>query len=60
MHELGQLLDEELTESEMRELEECEEVCKSFLSWDLTGEDGSVKVRLREVLGRKCNEEPFF
>ncbi|OJT13826.1 MutS protein -like protein [Trametes pubescens] len=56
-HELCQLLDEAMSDSERHELEEAEEVCRKFLAWDLSGErDGERKPSLRdelaEVLGR--------
>ncbi|TFK74858.1 hypothetical protein BDN72DRAFT_832971 [Pluteus cervinus] len=53
-HELGQLLDEEMTEQEKRDLQESEEICRRFLQWDLQADiDVDVKKKLREVLGRK-------
>lgn len=57
MHELGELLDEEMSEAERKELEEAEEVCRRFLAWNLaeTGwkdEGKDVRQMLAEVLGR--------
>ena len=53
-HELGQLLDEEMTDQEKRDLEESEEICRRFLQWDLRADMGiDVKEKLREVLGRE-------
>ncbi|EMD39519.1 hypothetical protein CERSUDRAFT_111843 [Gelatoporia subvermispora B] len=46
-HELGRLLDEEMTNVERKELEEAEEVCKNFLAWDL--DDYCVENRARSV-----------
>lgn len=39
-HELGQLLDEEMLEDEREELAEAEAVCRRFLAWNLTADDG--------------------
>ncbi|KAJ7069760.1 DNA mismatch repair protein MutS [Mycena amicta] len=56
-HELGKLLDEEMTEEERSDLEEAEAVCRRFLEWDLDGDGGgNVKCRLAAVLGRKDEE----
>ncbi|KAF8608257.1 hypothetical protein BDV93DRAFT_486860 [Ceratobasidium sp. AG-I] len=50
-NEIGLLLDEEMTEEETNELEVCAEVCKRFVGWKMSSEDGvSVKERLRQVL----------
>ncbi|KAH9889862.1 DNA mismatch repair protein MutS [Cubamyces lactineus] len=55
-HEICQLLDEDMSDGERRELEEAEEVCRRFLAWDLSfeGRDKGASVRevLTEVLGR--------
>jgi DNA mismatch repair protein MSH5 len=54
-HELGQLLDEEMTEAETDDLKEAEIVCRKFLAWDLDQtekENVVVKGKLAEVLGR--------
>ncbi|KAI0697886.1 DNA mismatch repair protein MutS [Cytidiella melzeri] len=60
-HELGQLLDEEMTEQERSDFGEAEEVCRRFLAWDLDGgrEDarGPVKEDLSKVVGRALSEE---
>lgn len=55
-HEIGQLLDEELTEAEKRDLTEAEQICRKFMAWNLDdpGEENStagVKKKLAEVLG---------
>ncbi|OCH92840.1 hypothetical protein OBBRIDRAFT_725988 [Obba rivulosa] len=55
-HELGRLLDEEMTEEERKELEQAEDVCKKFLAWDLDRqledrEGKSVKEVLAVILG---------
>ncbi|KAL1760365.1 DNA mismatch repair protein MutS [Schizophyllum commune] len=56
-HELGQLLDEEMSEKERDELEEAEAVCRRFLAWNLGDDDGTeVKVKLAKVLGREEEE----
>ena len=66
-HELGQLLDEEMTDDERRDLEDAEEACRRFLAWNLIrDEDGDgdgdpdlrrdVKRRLAQVLGRDAAE----
>jgi DNA mismatch repair protein MSH5 len=56
-HELGQLLDEEMTEAEMDELEQAEAVCRRFMTWNLEETKVSVctKKRLAEVLARAVN-----
>jgi DNA mismatch repair protein MSH5 len=36
-NELNILLDERMTEQEKTELTQCEEICRRFLGWDLTG-----------------------
>ncbi|KAJ6477358.1 muts domain V-domain-containing protein [Mycena vitilis] len=51
-HELGKLLDEEMTDKEREDLADAEAVCRKFLQWNLDG-GGNVKGRLAEVLGRK-------
>lgn len=56
-HELGQLLDEEMTEKEILDLADAEAVCRRFLAWDLEDGHGDVKGRLAEVLGIKDDEE---
>ena len=64
-HELGQLLDEEMTDDERRDLEDAEEVCRRFLAWDLVRDDEAnsdpdlrqdVKKRMAQVLGRETAE----
>ncbi|KAJ7675742.1 DNA mismatch repair protein MutS [Mycena polygramma] len=53
-HELGKLLDEEMTDKEREDLADAEAVCRKFLQWNLEGDGGgNVKGRLAEVLGRK-------
>ncbi|KAJ6508696.1 muts domain V-domain-containing protein [Mycena sanguinolenta] len=53
-HELGKLLDEEMTDKEREDLADAEAVCRRFLQWNLEGDGGgNVKGRLAEVLGRK-------
>ncbi|KAJ7784480.1 DNA mismatch repair protein MutS [Mycena metata] len=57
-HELGKLLDEEMTDKERDDLADAEAVCRKFLQWDLEGDGGgNVKGRLAEVLGRNHDEE---
>ncbi|KAF7314371.1 DNA mismatch repair protein 5 [Mycena kentingensis (nom. inval.)] len=57
-HELGKLLDEEMSEAERKDLENAEAVCRRFLEWDLEGDGGGdVKGRLAAVLGRKEGNE---
>ncbi|KAJ7761594.1 DNA mismatch repair protein MutS [Mycena maculata] len=57
-HELGQLLDEAMTDKEREDLEDAEAVCRRFLQWNLEGDGGgNVKARLAEVLGRKDSED---
>jgi DNA mismatch repair protein MSH5 len=56
-HELGRLLDEEMTDKEREDLEDAEAVCRKFLQWNLDGDGGgNVKGRLAEVLGRKVED----
>ncbi|SJL07430.1 uncharacterized protein ARMOST_10779 [Armillaria ostoyae] len=55
-HELGRLLDEEMTEEERKDLEDAEAVCRRFLAWDLENEHGNVKMRLAEILGSTDEE----
>ncbi|KAJ3525628.1 hypothetical protein NM688_g8376 [Phlebia brevispora] len=61
VHELGTLLDEEMTGEERVDLEDAEEVCRRFLAWDLDasrgGALGAVKDKLGEVLGREVAED---
>lgn len=54
MHEIGRLLDEEMTEQERLDLEDAEAVCRHFLAWDLDAVDGdaNVKAKLAVCLGR--------
>lgn len=57
IHELGKLLDEEMTEAEMRDLEGAEIVCRKLLACKFedmgeSGDDVGVKVKLAEILGR--------
>lgn len=64
-HELGQILDEEMTDDERRDLEDAEEVCRRFLAWNLVHDDEGnsdpdlrrdVKKRLAQVLSRETAE----
>ncbi|KAF8631396.1 hypothetical protein AX15_002404 [Amanita polypyramis BW_CC] len=56
MHELGRLLDEEMTDEERIDLQDAEAVCRRFLAWDLGDNqglgEGGVKAKLAAVLGR--------
>ncbi|KAH8825333.1 DNA mismatch repair protein MutS [Flagelloscypha sp. PMI_526] len=51
-HELGRLLDEDMTKKEKDELEEAEEVCRRFLAWDLNGvaQEKDAKEMLQTIL----------
>jgi DNA mismatch repair protein MSH5 len=54
-HELGQLLDEEMTEAEADDLKEAETVCRRFIAWNLEEtekENVCAKANLAVVLGR--------
>lgn len=55
-HELGKLLEENMTDEERLDLQDAEEVARRFLEWDLTSDEAlrqtSVKARLAGVLGR--------
>ncbi|KAF9468500.1 DNA mismatch repair protein MutS [Collybia nuda] len=57
-HELGRLLDEEMSEQERFDLEHAETVCRRFLAWDLDAPDqgGTVKENLKHCLGRTIVE----
>ncbi|KIM89101.1 hypothetical protein PILCRDRAFT_211886 [Piloderma croceum F 1598] len=57
VHELGQLLDEEITEAETNDLKEAEMVCRRFLAWNLEGTEtnGCAKAKLAEVLMREVS-----
>ena len=60
IHELGTLLDEEMSEDERLELEDAEDVCRRFLACDLEasrgGADGFVKHLLVQILGKHDTE----
>jgi hypothetical protein len=43
-HEIGRLLDEAMSEDDLRQLQEAEEVCRKFLSTDLTSDEGKREV----------------
>lgn len=49
-HEIAQLLDEDMTEEEVRELTEAEMVCRAFLAWDIE-ERGNSEGVVKELLG---------
>ncbi|KAF5369357.1 hypothetical protein D9758_002767 [Tetrapyrgos nigripes] len=53
-HEIGQLLDEAMSEKEVRDLQDAEAVCRRFLAWNLQDENEQhdVKRRLGDVLGK--------
>ncbi|OSD07423.1 hypothetical protein PYCCODRAFT_1463684 [Trametes coccinea BRFM310] len=55
-HEICQLLDEDMSDSERHSLEEAEEVCRRFLAWDLSPlnqkRDEPVREALARILGR--------
>jgi DNA mismatch repair protein MSH5 len=57
VHELGQLLDEEMTKAEMNDLKEAEMVCRRFLAWNLEESEtnGCAKAKLAEVLMREVS-----
>lgn len=50
--QLTRLLDEEMTEQELEELQQAEDVCRKLMAWDMDTEDGDTKSRLGEVLRR--------
>ena len=59
MHELLQLLDEDMSQDEIQDLEDAQEVFRRFLAWDIQKEleqdevqSGTVKEKLAKVLGR--------
>ncbi|KIJ17739.1 hypothetical protein PAXINDRAFT_175534 [Paxillus involutus ATCC 200175] len=59
-HELGKLLEEQMTDEERLDLQVAEEVSRRFLEWDLTSDEavhqGGVKARLAAVLGRNLDD----
>ena len=60
IHELGRLLDEEMTEMETNDLKEAEIVCRKFMAWNLemvVTQDGYPKAKLAEVLGSGANNK---
>jgi hypothetical protein len=58
-HDLGRLLDEEMSAQERLDLEDAEAVCRRFLAWDLDApnQDGIVKVRLERCIGRNTEAD---
>jgi DNA mismatch repair protein MSH5 len=57
VHELGQLLDEEMTEAETNDLKEAEMVCRRFMAWNLeeTEKNANGKDKLAKVLAREVD-----
>lgn len=59
-HELGKLLEENMTDEERLDLQDAEEVARRFLEWDLTSDEAlyqtGVKARLAKVLGRYSDD----
>ena len=57
-HEIGLLLDEQMTDAEEQDLKEAEVICRNFLSWNLTEDpDGiDVRERLAEILGQEAED----
>ncbi|KII86749.1 hypothetical protein PLICRDRAFT_164045 [Plicaturopsis crispa FD-325 SS-3] len=56
-NELRLLLDEAMTAEEERDLEDAEAMCRRYLAWDFSAEDGDVgsggvRAKMAEVLGR--------
>ena len=64
LHEIGQLLDEELAEPEKQELIEAEQICRKFMAWNMDEDDecstAGVKKKLAEVLGRSKQGMPLI
>ncbi|KAF9221022.1 hypothetical protein BS17DRAFT_713109 [Gyrodon lividus] len=60
-HELGKLLEEQMTDEERLDLQAAEEVARRFLEWNLTSDEAAhqsgVKARLAEVLGRDLSDD---
>ncbi|KAG9227708.1 hypothetical protein CCMSSC00406_0000646 [Pleurotus cornucopiae] len=59
-HEIVQLLDEEMTEEERRELEDAEAVCRRFIAWDLEAEaadPSDIHGKLATVLGIALDDD---
>lgn len=57
VHEIGRLLDDEMTKEEKKDLEDAEAVFKRFLDWRLdewSDEQVDVLGKLREILGDKA------
>lgn len=53
-HELQELLDEDLTEADIEDLVNAENVCRNFLRWELTdgGATTDVKAQLAAILDK--------
>lgn len=49
--QINELIDEELTPEDIRELDEAEDLTKRFLMWNLDDDDMPVLSELREILG---------
>jgi len=55
IHELGQLLDEEMTEVETDDLKDAEMACRRFMAWNLEETENNVKSKLVEVVRREVS-----
>ncbi|PPR05412.1 hypothetical protein CVT24_008026 [Panaeolus cyanescens] len=58
-HEIGRLLDEDMTQEERQALEDAEAVCRRFLAWDLGANDAAyrAKYKLGQVLGDTMEDD---
>ncbi|KIK91641.1 hypothetical protein PAXRUDRAFT_796689 [Paxillus rubicundulus Ve08.2h10] len=59
-HELGKLLEEQMSDEERLDLQVAEGISRQFLEWDLTSDEAAhqsgVKARLAAVLGRNLDD----
>jgi len=56
-HDLHKLLEEQMSEAELRELQVAEEVARKFLEWDLTSEVAAHQTGVRAQLGSVLGED---
>lgn len=56
-HDLHKLLEEQMSEAELRDLQVAEEVARRFLGWDLTSEVAAHQTSVRAQLGRVLGQD---
>ncbi|KAH7915490.1 DNA mismatch repair protein MutS [Hygrophoropsis aurantiaca] len=49
-HELGDLLEEDMTADEQKDLEDAETICRRFLTWDLQSDEATEQTNVKDVL----------